>query len=342
MFRQQTSRITSASFEKTRSYFENDLFTDTALHELQLNNENDTRQLSDVNCLELEVNDGGIFIASSENFIIYGRRTLKLNTFKKWQISDKKNVHVEYFLKLNHKNCDELFVALNDGTVKAFTYPSIVHQMNAHTEYGIDLSISPLTFVPVNTPSKPASATCSEHNLSASQNQITSNAAFSIGQELGKSCIIQNIVQNERKLYNNVQTFGIFDTNELQLLNDDSDVGNCINEIHLQPNIVNNQLICFQPKHKIHSNDQILSLNKLNCLIFLKKNQLKLYNLLNGKIIDVNYTNELQNCSLIQIASIIDDNGFEYLVSFVGFSFFIVSLFIDFNTLFFFLLSGHL
>lgn len=308
-FRQTAERITSAAFAKTRSYFENDLFTDTALQELQSINGAETRQLSDVRCVALEVNNGGVFVASSENFIVYGRRTLKPETFRKVQIDGRRHVNVQYFLPMSRK-CDEILVALSDGTVKAFSYPTASRLLSGSAEYGADVSISPLTFVPVNSPSKLASA-AGERTSSASPRSSAQNAGFSIGQELGKSCIIQNIVQNERKLYNEAQAVDLFESNELKLLSDQTGGDRTTDSA---PEVVNNQLILFQPS-KQRTDEQIAPLMKSHRLVSLRRNQVKVYNLMNDSSTNLEFKDTVNRANLIRIATGINENDGEYLVS---------------------------
>lgn len=310
-FRQTAERITSAAFAKTRSYFENDLFTDTALQELQSIDGAETRQLSDVRCVALEVNNGGVFVASSENFIIYGRRTLKPETFRKVQIDGRRNVNVQYFLPMSPK-CDEILVALSDGTVKSFSYPSVGRLLSGSAEYGADVSISPLTFVPVNSPSNPGAAV-GERTSSASAHSSAQNAGFSIGQELGKSCIIQNIVQNERKLYSEAQTVDIFESNEFKLGNDQTG-GDRTADNSAQPEVVNNQLILFQPS-KQRTEQQIAPLVKSHRLVSLRRNQVKVYNLMNDSSTNLEFKDTANGGDLIRIATAINENDDEYLVS---------------------------
>lgn len=80
-----------SGFEKTKSYFENDLFSDAALRELQDRDRvNDHRQPAqmDLLCFDLEFHKDSFYIATNQKFLLTGNRSLLRQSFRKIMLND--------------------------------------------------------------------------------------------------------------------------------------------------------------------------------------------------------------------------------------------------------------
>lgn len=300
-FRQ--SRPTSSSFDKTRSYFESDLFEDAALQELQSTNQMYRKCSTNFRCVALELTRDGILIATNENCILFGRKTMRSETFHKLQIDTvDHNGRIDALLALALFEDDVVLAALRDGTIKSFCYDRRARKSDPLSDCGDESSIPSAYSLP---PMPPAS----DGQMSASSSiSAASTGAFMIGHDMGKSCTIQSIVQCERKLYDEVHALNNLDMNEYKTLSDEEDVDR--NALKFT-RFVNDQIVMSSSLD--HSaRRQMIQLIKSNRLVILHHGLLRLFNFRNNEISPINSNTGVK---WVEAASTVGDNGFEYLVS---------------------------
>ncbi|CAD7088791.1 unnamed protein product [Hermetia illucens] len=167
---QKMSRPKS-SFDKTRSYFENDLFSDNALKELQETNNKPSSDLSGLRFTGFDVGIERIYISTNRDFIISCTKTLKPEKFRKIVFENSKGLFATA-LKLLWSE-EYLIVGFSNGSVVVYNCNQQKPQKyeNGPSE---DNSACP---TPLGEPNKTYQA------------------------DTGKSCAIQNIVRNERTPY---------------------------------------------------------------------------------------------------------------------------------------------
>jgi hypothetical protein len=178
-----------SEFEKKVYYFENDIFSDKVLKELQqmdeqkggMNDKNDSVLFHD-----LDVNFNEFFLASDSNFVMACSR---INFDGK---SRKINVDSSAFL--------------TSTVVK-------IHPTDKNI-LAIGLSNGNLFFINNKMEEEP------NDFLSKSQNSSSSKRSSSEGSSsenlLSKSCTIQNIIENERKIYEETQALNNLEMDELK------------------------------------------------------------------------------------------------------------------------------
>lgn len=86
-----------SQFEKTRSYFENDIFSDDVLKEL--NNNSDVEKESnekDVRMTDFEINTEGFYIGTNKNFIYFLPKSLKIGNSRKIILDESKKFDLYY------------------------------------------------------------------------------------------------------------------------------------------------------------------------------------------------------------------------------------------------------
>lgn len=86
-----------SQFEKTRSYFENDIFSDDVLKEL--NNNSDVEKESnekDVRMTDFEINTEGFYIGTNKNFIYFLPKSLKIGNSRKIIVDESKKFELYY------------------------------------------------------------------------------------------------------------------------------------------------------------------------------------------------------------------------------------------------------
>lgn len=298
-------RPNSSSIDKTRSYFERDLFNDAALQELQITNKIEGKHLTNFRCVALELTHDGILIATNENFILFGRKTMRSETFQKLQIDNVGNSgRIDALLTLNLFEDDVVLATLRDGTIKSFCFDWRARKTDPLSDCCDEPSISSAYSLP---PMPPASAgeTSASSSLSAA-----SVGALMIGHDMGKSCTIQSIVQCERKLYDEVQALNNLDMNEYKILFDEEDADGSLLKF---TRFVNDQIVMSNSSnHFAGRRRQMVQLIKSNRLAMLHHGRLRLYEFRNNEISPVNSNIDAK---LIEAATTIGDNDIEYLVS---------------------------
>lgn len=323
MYRLRNMRPTSSSFEKTRSYFESDLFSDVALQELQAANQNDTKHLTIFNCTALELTHDAILIATNENILLFGRKSFKNENFQRLQIDQNQNARIETMIALNSFEDDMVLAAFNDGSIRSFCYNRNAwkfDRIGGCDGDGEEPSISSVSSLPPMLQSNTiwsasnTSAPASASSAAGGGVSVPTTNGLDNGAAMGKSCIIQSIVQGERKLYNDIQALNNLDTNECKAeLRSDGD-GQNTQRIHKFTNFVNDQMILNNSQNYFtKSKRQLVQLIKTNKLVTLHRNQLRFYDLISNETIDVAPTND-GNAKCVGIATTVGDNNVEYLV----------------------------
>lgn len=161
-----------SAFQKTRSYFESNLFSDSALQELNnISNIRSTTFVDDLvplRCIDLEVIEDCYYVATNKNYLIAGTESLHKDSIRRIAINDDGRKINANRLKSMYDG-DTLLVGLSNGSVK-------VLRGNKH-QLQID------QFHP-RTNDVESSAYCTPE-----QPNIIS----------AKSCAIENIIRDERK-----------------------------------------------------------------------------------------------------------------------------------------------
>lgn len=167
----QKSSRPKSSFDKTRSYFENDLFSDNALKELQETNNKPSSDLSGLRFTGFDVGIERIYISTNRDFIISCTKTLKPEKFRKIVFENSKGLFATA-LKLLWSE-EYLIVGFSNGSVVVYNCNQQKPQ-KYENDPSEDNSACP---TPLGEPNKTYQA------------------------DIGKSCAIQNIVRNERTPY---------------------------------------------------------------------------------------------------------------------------------------------
>lgn len=178
-----------SSFEKTRYYFENDLFSDKVLRELQ---EIDTNQLKKpkniygddylmkFNGCTISLNE--IFVASDLNFVMVISR-LKLSDKSRKIFTNYSSFISPSTIKIHPINSNVLAVGQANGEVKF---------IKVQDDDGLDKN-------------------------SKMKNSSKSSNSPNVQDFLSKSCAFQNIVEKEKKLYSETQALNNLEADELKV-----------------------------------------------------------------------------------------------------------------------------
>lgn len=91
-----TLKRRKSQFEKTRSYFENDIFSDDVLKELNGNSDVE-KELNqrDVRMTDFEINSEGFYIGTNKNFIYFLPKSLKIENSRKIILDESKNFDLD-------------------------------------------------------------------------------------------------------------------------------------------------------------------------------------------------------------------------------------------------------
>lgn len=295
---------TSSYFVKTRCYFESDIYNDATLQELQTKTQMDRYVFRQNRCVALELTRFVILIATSENFFLFGRKTVHSEQFQKIRIdTTNHNARIHSVLALTFFEDDVFLTTLRDGAMKSFCYNERAHKSDPLNDIGEDPSIFSVQSLPTMPPSS------ADHGSASSSISSTSTGAFMImiGPDMGKTCRIQNIVYCERKLYDEVQALNNLDINEYNAIfldNTDRDALEFIRFVndHI---LMKNTLNTFAGRRQ-----QIVQLMKSKQLAMLHRGRLRLFEFRNREISNSNIEAEL-----MEAASTIGNNDDEYLVS---------------------------
>lgn len=176
-----------SAFDKTRYYFENDLFSDKVLKELQeidvekLNRNKSAFRNEFIRALGYDVNYNELFVASDSNYIVALSR-LCLGDKARKIITNESNYISPSVIKIHPIDKSIMVVGQSDGSVKF---------IKTHDEDSVIVAKKRTNFK-------------------------RSNAATSFEDVLSKSCAFQNIVEKEKKLYDETQALNNLESDELK------------------------------------------------------------------------------------------------------------------------------
>lgn len=112
-----------SAFQKTRSYFESNLFSDSALQEL--NNISNVRSINSsddvvpLRCVDLEVIADRYYVATNKKYLIAGTESLHKDSMRRIAINNNDGRFVNASRLKSMFNGDTLLVGLSNGSVKA-------------------------------------------------------------------------------------------------------------------------------------------------------------------------------------------------------------------------------
>lgn len=303
-------RPNSSEFNKTRSYFENELYSDVALQQLQEMDTDQTKLLTNFRCTALQVTDSGILIATNENCFLHTRKTLKANTVRFIHIDENKSARIESTLALSSVDGDIVLVALNDGKIKVLC-------CNQHTDTADDLPSNG----DLDDGSVSSTSSLSPHlSVSHQANVDPSTASTSTDPNLlvNKSCTIQSLVQNERKVYDDLHATARFDGSEYKT-RPGSARDNCKpaeNAAGRFGNLLNGQMVSNGPLgvFKVATEFPAIAMLSRNQFVALHKNRLRVFGVLENELIGLTKSIE-QTKAIVSAASTQIDRNKGYLVS---------------------------
>lgn len=112
-----------SAFQKTRSYFESNLFSDSALQELNnISNNRSTISVDDLvplRCIDLEVIEDRYFVATNKKYLIAGTESLHKDSLRRIAIINDAGRFVNATRLKSMFDGDTLLVGLSNGSVKA-------------------------------------------------------------------------------------------------------------------------------------------------------------------------------------------------------------------------------
>lgn len=346
MFELKRARPTSKSFDKTRSYFESELFSDVALQELhRMNAADDEKLLTTFRCTSIELTRDGILISTNENFLLLGRKSFKNESFRRIQIDSSKSIRVECMLSLIGFDDDIAVIVLNNGAVKSlccdlsdeideFLANSDIDEASSSTVSSLsptaaaaaaDAKSSTAFALPVdsiifsvapasNGPVQTMTAMAAPHHGNI-------NGFLTDGNSMGKSCTIQSLVLNERKIYDERQS-SLNHLDNLEYNKAAQGIETVPIKSMMQKSIRCTQLLngqtLFSNSMDIFSippasHQHLVQLIKSNKLIILRKNRLRIYDLIANHMIEM--PSKRQNQTFIDATTTTADHNEEYLVS---------------------------
>lgn len=335
MVQLKMSRPTSKSFDTTRSYFESELFSDSALQELHEMNAIEEKILTNFRCTAIELTTEGILISTNENFLLYGRKSFKNESFRRIQIDSNRSVRVESMVALMGFDDDIVTISLNNGSIKSLCCDQNMEQIDdSQANSDIEESLSSISSLTPTAGNVKASNVnfpietfdylmASPSNgpvqvaMAAPSQTITGVSADNTAPTFGKSCTIQSLVQSERKIYDGMQAMRHLENNEYTALLETVPmklIQRSIRNAQLMSGqtILNNSMDAFS----IPSRQHLVQLIKSKKLITFRKNRLRIYDLVTNQIVDV--PTKKRNFTEINAATGINHNE-EYLVSIFNF-----------------------
>lgn len=161
---------TQTHFDKTKQFFQKDIYNDQVLKELNQSSPEVGQQGLRLTSIECGCNN--LFICTNRNFILMCSKTLKMDRLKRIMIGESRFLFPTALKVLNNENF--LSVGLSNGAVMILNCQSKITAQNRETLLKVDSNKTDNMF---------------------EQNSTTLT---------GKSCAIQNIVLNSQKTYENM------------------------------------------------------------------------------------------------------------------------------------------
>lgn len=305
MVQMKMLRPTSKSFDLTRSYFESELFSDSALRELHEMNAIEKKILTNLRCTAIELTTEGILISTNENVLLYGRKSFKNESFRRIQIDSNRSVRVVSMVALMGFDDDIVIIALNNGAIKSFCCDQNMEQIDdSQANSDIEESLSSMSSLTPTAGNRMASnvnfpietfdysmASPSNGPVGAMAAPLQTSMAISTentAPTFGKSCTIQNLVQSERKIYDEMQAMRHLENIEYKALLETVPIKlihRSIRNTQLMSGqtILNNSMDAFS----IPSRQHLVQLIKSKKIVTLRKNRLSIYDLVTNQIINV-------------------------------------------------------
>lgn len=331
MLKLKMTRPTSKSFDKTRSYFESELFDDAALQELHNMNADENKLLTTFRCTAIELTTEGILISTNENFLLFGRKSFKNESFRRIQIDPCKSVRVECMLSLSDFDDDIVIIALNNGAVKSLCCDQNFDQLDdlqansdieessssisslTHTAGGNGKAAQLIDCLPFTE--APASNGPVQVVMASPLQATTGFFADGNSSSVGKSCTIQSLVLNERKIYDEAQAL-----HHLENIEYKGSIDIASNKFALKSmrcsqlmsgqTIFNNSIDVFS---STVCRQYLVHLVKSKKLITLRKNRLHIYDFLTNQTIEMP-SDMMTDTKFIDAKTITANHNEEYLV----------------------------
>lgn len=315
------SRPTSSAFDKTRSYFESELLSDNALRELQQMNSIESKLVTGFRCTALEMTKEGILIVTNENFLFFGRKSFKNESFRRIQIDSDANIHVDHIALLTAPDEDIVLVALTDGTVKTLFCDQNRDQFddtltNSDAEDGGSASSG--SSLPPNldsvTPITAAPSSFVSYGGASSNGPVQVAVPFQSNTHfdgnVGKSCTIQSLVQNERKIYDETQALSYLDNNEYKtpLRRTES-----MQRSMRTTNLMNGQVI-VNSSFGMFSRQTLIPLSKSFKIVILRKDRMCIFDISTSETTEVT-AKQLGMKSFVGATTSVGHRDEEFLVS---------------------------
>lgn len=272
------------NFEKKKYYFENDIFSDSVLKELQKMDDNKfSKSVREENFIfpALDVDLNEFFVATDSNLVLAYSRVNYESKSRKINV-DGSNLLSPTALKVHPVNKNILAIGLSNGN---------------------------LIFINNKIEEEPIAGFSRGPQPSTSKKSQDDAGAQSI---LSKSCTIQNIIENERKLYEESQALNNLEMEELKtflineaLAEDFREPENLKLNLTFDKNIFNNFIVNLNGVRDIE-------FTKDGELMFvLIGNQIKIFNCLLGQEIE----NDSENQKFKDVKCVRGGDNTNYLVS---------------------------
>lgn len=323
------SRPNSSIFDKTRSYFESELLNDTALRELQQMESVESKIITRFSCSDMKMTKNDILIITNENFFLIGRKSFKNASFRRIQIDTSPKVKIVHLSILCNLQENIVLVALTDGSVKSLCCDLNVDrydEMNVNIDSddgGSSSSGSSLTTAVDNMSqaiamnSKPFVSYASPTPSGSVQVavavplQMNKNLEFNGISSYGKSCAIQNLVQSERRIYDESQSLSCLHTHEYKetsKLNNNPSVHDAIHSI----NFMNSQIV-LSGSFEISTWKMLIPLMNTIKIIIIKMNRLCIIDPMKMEIAEVS-SSQVSMESFTCATTLIGQRNEEHLV----------------------------
>lgn len=171
---------TQSAFDKTKSLFQNNIFSDELLREFSETTLDSSYSagMQGLRFTGLDVGTDKIYISLNRNFILACSKSLKMERFRKIKLNEGRFLFPTALKVLSNE--DFLAVGLSNGSVMI---------LNCNQQK----SVAKISKSPENTAD------------SVVQREHLANNAESQELDIGKSCAIQNIILNERRSLDNYQ-----------------------------------------------------------------------------------------------------------------------------------------
>lgn len=294
----------------------------------------ENKLLTTFRCTAIELTSDSILISTNENFLLLGRKSFKNESFRRIQIDSCKSVRVESMISLSGFDDDIVVIVLNNGAVKSLSCDLSDEidelQANSDIDEASSTSLSPAGAAAAAADAKSSTAYALPvdsiiFGVAPASNGPVAMTAMAAphhggfptdGNALGKSCTIQSLVLNERKIYDE-------HLEDLDYNNSAAGIETVPIKSMMQKSIRCTQLLNGQTLFSNTmdlfsipsiSHQHLVKLIKSKKLIILRKNRIRMYDLIANHMIEMP-SNSRQNQMYIDATTTTADHNEEYLVS---------------------------